>query len=99
MCSSDLPLEEWGERESITLFWHWLTECLGDRRKHVDVLGEVIDSRSVARRKSWVTDDSQNVVALFEETELLLEPMIAELFGVIGGDDDDRVVPHPSFDE
>ena len=40
-----------------------------------------------------VADDADDVVARLEEPDLLHEALVAELLAVVGGDDDDGVVP------
>lgn len=40
-----------------------------------------------------VPDDAQDVVALLEEARLLDQAVVAELFAVVGGDEDEGVLP------
>lgn len=48
-----------------------------------------------AWRAPWIVDDARDVVAALPVAELLHQPVIAEHLAMVGGDDHDRVVPHP----
>ena len=65
-----------------------------DCRKDVDIFCELVNDSSMLLCIAWITNESEYVVTLREETELFFKPMIAELLAVIGSDDDHGVFPH-----
>ena len=87
--------EEGLEWKSVNLDGDVNAECHGDRGQDVDVLREVIDPGPVSSRGSRIVDDATNGVALREESQLLSQTMVAELFAMIGREDDQRVVHLP----
>ena len=88
-----IAAQQRSEREPIALHGNRLTKCLGNRRHDVHILGESIDGRTVVLGNAWIADDSDDVVTLLEESEFLLESVVTELFAVVCGEDDHRVVP------
>ena len=89
--------QERGERQTIALGRHRSTDGITDGGEHIDVLGELIDHRTVSLRLLRITNDSEDVVALLEIAHLLNQPVIAKLFAVVGCHDDQRVVPHTAL--
>ena len=53
----------------------------------------IVDDGARTARTVGITDDADDVVAGLEEPGLLLQPLIAELLAVVGGDDHDGVAP------
>ena len=47
----------------------------------------------MALRRGGIADDADDVIARLVEAGLLHEALVAELFAVVGGHDDERVVP------
>ncbi len=90
-----LPPQEGGERHAVALRRDLDVDGLADGGEHVDVLRELADDVSVGLAVAGVTHDPQDVVARLEGTTLVELALVPELFAVVGGDDDDRVVPHP----
>ena len=93
-----VAVHERRERNPVALHRNLDAHGIAQGREHVDVLREAIDDRAPADIRLWrrIADDAQHVVALLEPPKLLLQPMVPELFTVIGRHHDVGVVPHPA---
>ena len=90
-----LAPQESGERHAVALGRDVDADGLADGGEHVDVLGELGDDASVSLAVTRVAHDPGDVVARLEGPTLAERALVSELFAVVGGDDDERVVPHP----
>ena len=70
----------------------WRSNHVEQRRGHVDVLGERLDDPTRIVDESRSADYQRDPVALVEVTELLDQPVVTQLFTVIRGQDDHRVL-------
>ena len=68
---------------------------LAQRGEDVDVLGEALDDRPAGGigRRGRVAHDADDVMALLEPSDLLLEAVVAELLAMVRRHDDVGVVP------
>src|SRR6185312_17202168 len=87
------PGEEWRQRQPIGVVIGRDATDFGKGRKQVDGLGEGVDSRAMRLWPPGIADDERNMLAFVEEATLAQLPMIAEHFGMVGGEDDQRIVP------
>src|SRR5277367_1509948 len=88
-----LAFDEGREREAVALRGNRQPHRFAERRENIDILRERIDDRVAHRTAAWIAQDAGNVKRLLEEAEFFEKPMISQLLAVIGGDDDERVLP------
>ena len=87
------------QRKAVALTRDFETEPVEHGRHEVDVFGEVVENPAAAGVGfvARVAHDQRDVVGLIVETELRHQPVIAELLAVIGGENDQRLLPVAAF--
>ena len=89
--TGSLAVHEGRQREPVALCWNVDSHRLAEGRHDVDIFGEVVDHTDVVA--AWIADDSHDRITRFVEAGLLDQTLVAQLLGVIGGDDDDGALP------
>src|ERR1043166_5238703 len=88
-----LAAKERRQRQAVALRRHFDTHGLANRGEDIDVFCEGVDRGAMRCGVARIADDSGDVVAGFEEAELLEEAVVTELLAVVGRDDAEGVVP------
>ena len=88
-----LAVKERSERPAVEMRRRRLAEQVDQRRHDVDRLGEALDPRARSLPAARIADDQRDVKALVEEAAFAEQEMVAHHLGMVGGEDDDRVVP------
>src|ERR1700722_11883496 len=89
-----LPCKKRCEWQPVALSRDLEAHRFADGREEVDILGERFHGCAVRLGATWITHDSNDVVAGLEEAALAQKSLITELLAVVGGDENERVVPH-----
>ncbi len=88
-----LAVEERRQRAAVEMRRRRLAKQVEQRRHDVDRFGEAVDPAPAALLAARIADDQRDVKAAVEEAAFAEHEMVAHHLGMVGGEDDDRVVP------